>query len=345
MTVPADDSAWLVRPASRREDGAGHVARCLALASALDGPVRFLLDPESPWAGRIEAAGFGCDEEDHPAGTTQSLRALAEPRARGLILDGYDFAPVDAAALARAGFLVRILDDGEPGDARAVINPNPGAESMVCRPAPALVLAGPRYALLDARFQAAGRPDRNRGAAGEDRLRHLLVSMGGRDSRNATGLALDAIEAMKTRASVDILLPWTADHIDAVTARIANLPRATLHVDVENPVPFLDAADLAVGAGGVSLAERMCRGLPAVIVALAPNQAGPARAAADAGAVCYAGEIQALAARTLAATIDRLLADRGTLARMRDAGRRLVDGRGAVRAARALETARRETAA
>ncbi len=108
-------------------------------------------------------------------------------------------------------------------------------------------------------------------------------------------------------------------------------------LDAQDMIPILEQADFAIGAPGVSLLERLCCGLPGMILCQNLGQAPIARAAAASGAVVLS---EAEGAQALADDIAPLLADGARRAALRALGLALIDGRGALRLAEALVAAR-----
>ena len=336
MTAPGDRAAWLVRAASRAETGAGHVERCLALAQQLPGPIRFVLDPASPWAERVAKCGFAWEMEESADSSAKTCRDLATGAAAGAIFDGYDLNADEIAGAAAHGFVAEIVDAGAPRGSHAVIDPNLGAAGSRHGAAVSLRLAGAEYALLRPAFVAANsRVEHRRRVAGG--VGRVLVAMGARDSANATTLSLAALERASIQASVDVVLPPTALHFASVRALIDTWSNVELHTAVSDPIPLYEAADLAIGAGGLSLLERLCCGLPSIVLSLSANQRASALAADRAGAAHDMGEAATLKPDALAAIVADLSTDPAGRRRMAEIGRRLVDGLGAKRAAAALE--------
>jgi RimJ/RimL family protein N-acetyltransferase len=100
----------------------------------------------------------------------------------------------------------------------------------------------------------------------------------------------------------------------------------TCHVQSARMADLMAAADLAIGAGGVSTWERCCVGLPALVVAVAPNQVDVVEQAARHG-LLYAVDQPAGTAR-LGLHL-RALADNAPLRhRISRAGMDAVDGLG-----------------
>jgi putative heme iron utilization protein len=303
--------------------------RCLALAGQLDGGVRFFLDCDF-WAPQLREQGWPFEEEGSPEASDRALSALQSVQIRGLIFDGYELRPTDAAAAIAHGYVVH-LDDGVaalPAHCRV----NPAAE-----PGPTdHDLFGLEYALLDAAFAKAheqARPDRK--STPDDDL-HLLITMGARDSKNITAAVLDACRSLPGLREIRVIMGVHADHLDAIRAQADSIGNACLIVDCQDMISEYDRADLAVGAGGVSLLERLCCGLPALIVTQSRNQRGNVKSALDAGAVGLLGDAGNLDGNLIRGNIEALMQSDTALPAMRTAGLALVDGRGALRAAERL---------
>jgi spore coat polysaccharide biosynthesis predicted glycosyltransferase SpsG/RimJ/RimL family protein N-acetyltransferase len=272
--------------------GVGHLARVLALAQAWAARhgVAHLVTAGAPrhWADQFAAAGCAV----HAVGDA--------PAADWWAVDGYHLGRSDGAP--SGVHLLRVDDHDGAGTggagAEVVVDQNLGA-SAARYPLARAVLAGPRYALL--RVDVAG-PSPAREVA--VRPRRLVVVLGGAPAPEVVALGR-AVATDPRLHSLDVrLLDGTAD------------------VGTE-----LGAADLAVAAAG-TVSWELCRlGVPAVLVAVAPNQE-PVAAQLDAlgAAVRSAADPDAIveAVRTLGGDPDR----RRELA---EVGRALVDGQGARR--------------
>jgi UDP-2,4-diacetamido-2,4,6-trideoxy-beta-L-altropyranose hydrolase len=117
-----------------------------------------------------------------------------------------------------------------------------------------------------------------------------------------------------------------------------------LHRGIDDPARLMAEADMAVSAGGQTLYELAATGLPTVAISLASNQEGNLSALALVPTLLRA-PVPGMAASDewLAVThaVRALATDHQLRHQMSEAGRRLVDGRGADRvAARILALAR-----
>lgn len=329
-------AAWVIRADARPAVGAGHLSRCLNLARALRTyrPAILVIEPGAlGWTDRIREAGVKTIAPGLPVA----------PPMQGIILDGYGFEESDAAAIANLTDVpLAVIDDFDaPMDcADLIINTGPQKSGDRFKGRPAL--NGPQYALLDPRFSEDPRPI-------ETHVRHIAVSFGSADRHNIAGqiisVVVDVIEKAKRPigdAPIDlsVVVGATAPNRHHIEAQIETMPdaiNARVLVNVEDMAAFYRSADLAIGAGGVGMLERMASGLPSITLTIADNQEPGTDAAARTGATAYAGRSDKFDRRRLVALMTGLLSDQNARARMAKKGRQLVDGQGARRSADALE--------
>ena len=114
---------------------------------------------------------------------------------------------------------------------------------------------------------------------------------------------------------------------------IALGPRGRLVLDVPDMVGALDEADFVIGAGGVSLMERMAAGVPSLTLLLAENQRLLVEGAARLGATIDGSK---LARDEFTGALQAVFADTGARVSMAAAGRTAIDGEGATRVAERL---------
>lgn len=311
---------WLVRVASHARHGGGHVARSGTLARALaasGADVVLRLDPDSPEArARLEGLGLRCTENESPGPWS------------GSVLDGYELMTKDAEALARVASPLVVLDDflSPPACAALAVNGafHLNGEHIGATPA----LLGPRYALVDPRY--ADLPARER--AGH--VRQILVTMGRLDPDNLTGQALETLARTGTDAAVTVVASADSAWRAMLSARIAALgTRGRLVLDAPDMAPLMAEADFVIGAGGVSLMERMAAGVPSLTLLLADNQQLFVEGAAQLGATIDGG---GMGLPELTAALKGILEDGSARAAMAAAGRAAIDGQGAARVAQRL---------
>lgn len=346
----------LLRADASAQLGLGHVMRCLTLADALAGQgVRAVFcsrDLPPPLAERLATGGHGlialsaCADQEEEAEEILDHLADAGLCPDLVVCDHYGRDARWQGVMRRTGALVLAIDDlaDRPHDANLLLDPTQGrraADYAPLLPEGARCLLGPRYALLRPEF-AAARPAAlaRRDAAGP--VRRLLISLGGSDGENVTGQLLAAMDGMAWPGAdggpeVDVVLGPAAPWRDSVARQIAGLGfSARLHHDVRDMADLMSGSDLAIGAAGSTAWERCCLGLPTLMLVLADNQAGIARALGGAGAAVDLGRAEALDAELLRRELAGLGADAPRRLAMSQAARAICDGAGAVRVVEAL---------
>ena len=301
--------------------GTGHVMRCLTLADALrerGARCRFicrthpgnLLDhirqrgyeahglearpadyadgvPESELSP-AHAAWLGTDWRTD---AEQTLAAIGNEPTDWLIVDHYALDARWERRLRSARRHLLTIDDlaDRPHDCDLLLDQNLGrraADYAALVPNGCTVLAGPQYALLRPEF-AALRPY-SLARRENPQLKHLLITMGGVDKDNATGQVLDALRQcpLPVDCQITVIMGPHAPWLNEVREQAAEMPwPVEVMTNVSDMAHLMVASDFAIGAAGSTSWERCCLGLPAILLVLADNQRGIARALHRAGAV------------------------------------------------------------
>jgi len=310
---------WGLRIATDLRFGAGHVARCAALARALPGLVEIFVDPASPTPGSL--ADFRCTAEASIEGSDRLLAA-----ARGELAAIFDSPAVRATAIEAAAesAWTAAFRDGPPyGPEHVSIDCSPSAQGG------ARLLGGPTWMPLDpglaAARKGARRAKRNMAAACR-----VLVAFGARDSADRTGTAAEVL--MRLRADATIVLGRAYLGRDQIETLCARSPALRIVSDPADMLALYLSHDLAIGAPGVSQYERACCALPAILVAQNEQQVPLAAAWVARGcAVSAPATIDGLAD-----AVQCLLDDGARRAALGAAAFDIVDGRGGERLAAAL---------
>lgn len=341
MNVNRRSSPVYFRVDAGGKNGYGHLSRCLALAEACRKYSRkaiFLLGGGvAEAASRVKAAGFRVETIAHSHPQRYDLRRMRQlaGRAAWLVLDGYHFDLKYRRALRAAGLRLILIDDlGDMGpyEADILVNPNPGAESIAYSDASgALVLQGPRYALLSETF-------RRRRRLFPRLARKVLVTMGASDPDNLSAKLLRAlersgIEDLRVELLVGAANPWARE--------LAELAygcgfRVELTRDAADVPARMARAELCVSAGGVTAREALRVGLPTISGWCAENQHPSTLALAEAEAILSMGDWRRASVGRIATTLKRLASDSKARRALSGAGQKLIDGQGASRVIGAL---------
>jgi UDP-2,4-diacetamido-2,4,6-trideoxy-beta-L-altropyranose hydrolase len=337
--------------------GTGHLARCRTLARALrnrgariqficrryDGNIASTLDdfevallPSTP-----SALSRSVDEQTRDASETQA--ALSGARPDYLIVDHYQLSAPFEVLMRDSAEKIMVIDDlaDRRHDCDILLDQNyfryGAARYRGLVPQNCLVLSGPRYSLLrpeflQARDEAIDRPQR---------VRNILIYMGGSDPEDMTGAALEALTHRGLDdLEVEVVLGPNHPCPDKIRSLADRSPNVRMYDQQPHLADLLSSVDLAIGAGGATLWERLCMGVPSVVVSIAGNQRGVCEELDRDGYINYAGHSQEVGSATLVQVLERLSV--AQLQRQSLAGRALVDGYGTGRVAEALMPQARE---
>ncbi|MBO6784989.1 MAG: hypothetical protein JJ899_17195 [Alphaproteobacteria bacterium] len=192
-------------------------------------------------------------------------------------------------------------------------------------------MTGTRFALLRPEF-AAARTEAL--AARRDRasLNDILVTVGAVDQSGIVPAVLSGLDRAGFTGTVEVVgLGVAADGDHPYTLRVVT--------HAQDMARRMAAADLAIGACGVTSWERCCLGLPTLAIITAENQRQIANALDAAGA---ARLVDPATPGAIAKAVSQLLKDPGRLRRMSAAAADVCDGRGAERAADAFNALARD---
>jgi UDP-2,4-diacetamido-2,4,6-trideoxy-beta-L-altropyranose hydrolase len=141
------------------------------------------------------------------------------------------------------------------------------------------MLLGPAYALLRPEIKKAAYL-----AAARTSVNRLLVTFGGSDPTDETSKVLAILEqGYWNDLHVDVVVGNLNPRKEVLAARCAKLPNVTCLCDVSHMGELMLHSDLAIGAGGITLWERMMVGLPSILIIVADNQKETASAIGDKG--------------------------------------------------------------
>ena len=307
------------------EIGAGHVVRSLALAAALRelGARVVLASDQLPTSFAERALRVGIDVVD---------RRMAPRDPDWVVVDGYHLAELTPSAIADPGVnRALIVDSGDVRNAAMIVDPNLGVDALGS-PSDPERLAGPAYALLRAEF-VESRAERGQPEIAD----RVLVTLGGADPRDATRLVVAALAEVDPRPQVRVVIGAGHPAPDQVerAARAAGFDAIR---DVPSMAPHLAWADLVVSGCGSGVLEAARLGRPLLGIVLADNQRRVAAAVLKERIGFILGEHPGVTVEDVREGLGTLRMDRNTRDLIAGHGPDLVDGRGALRVARALTT-------
>jgi len=340
--------------------GTGHVMRCLTLADALrarGAHTRFVsrehtghlltllrdrgLDvrvlpapaPGSAEAGDTYATWLGVPELEDAAATIAALRG---ERPDWLVVDHYGLGATWEQQLRPHAGRLLVIDDlaNRHHDCDVLLDPNywrdPDSRHSGLVPADCQVLVGAQYALLGPEYARYRLATRMR----DGLVRRVFVYFGGSDPDDMTRMVLAVMSAPQFQhLEVDIVVGPNNVKAEIISAEASARPHTSVHGPRPHLADLMANADVAIGAGGVAIWERLCLGLPALVVCIAENQRPTCEALSAAGLIDYVGDSKTVGPADLDLALRTLLADRDRLVAFSTRGASFVDGGGAARVA------------
>jgi UDP-2,4-diacetamido-2,4,6-trideoxy-beta-L-altropyranose hydrolase len=243
-----------------------------------------------------------------------------------LIVDHYSIDMKWERAMRSSCDHLMVIDDlaNRPHDCDLLLDQNFDEEYRYSDlvPSDCLLLIGPRYALLRNEFQIARLQTKS------NTVNRILVFFGGTDIDDITGETLRAL--CKTDLSkiwVDIVVGANYCNIDLLDKLSAQRGRTHIFKSLPHLADLMAEADLAIGAVGVTNWERMCVGLPSIVISVADNQNPISKKLHNLGAVNWLGSASDVNDEIIYKAIKEEISDKKFINR-REIASNLCDGKG-----------------
>ncbi len=198
-------------------------------------------------------------------------------------------------------------------------------------PSKCKLLLGPRFALLRpvyARF-------RETMSARSGALKRVLVFMGGSDNTNITGKVLTALSTFQTKhLEVDVVVGSNFVHRDKVIAQAELRPQTRILYPRPHLADLMARADFAIGAGGSTTWERLCMGLPSLVISIAANQIPGISELDSQGLVVWVGDVSDISSEKISNAVVTFIS--GVNNTKNVSLQEIVDGKGLFRIVRLL---------
>ena len=282
--------------------GSGHLMRCLTLANELRsrGAEVLFLSREHPGhlIERIEKASFSLcrfpapqtlsisKPNDYGAwlGVTQeqdvaqTLRALDNQRYDWMIVDHYGLDVTWERAVRPLVEKILVIDDlaNRYHDCDVLLDQNYFGETFSryqhLLSEPCKCLLGPDHALVQPEYAQL----RTILPPGDGQVRRVLVFFGGSDSTEQTGKVLKVLSHSDfSHLAVDVVIGANYPNHEEIKTLVSQRPGTALYQNLPTLAGLSARADLVIGAGGATTWERMCIGLPSLVISIADNQDAP----------------------------------------------------------------------
>ncbi|QDU60565.1 undecaprenyldiphospho-muramoylpentapeptide beta-N- acetylglucosaminyltransferase [Planctomycetes bacterium Pan216] len=326
----------LLRVDGSAHEGLGRVARCLALANALQRrryQMTFIsqIDNHS-WPDRVRRFRHAVVRTQTGAGSQDDREQLMrEINSRNPVVVITDSPDIDESYLAEVSSRVPLvinLDDAAKRSfsSDVVINPLMGHTVDDYRLAPGTqLLSGQRYAMIRSEFRRA-RSVRGTEPGGPTRA---LVALGAGEVVQDTTRVAKALLKTKQIERVDAVIGTGQEGRDELNELLEQFPdRLHIAPDVRDLGMRMSKSHLLVAGGGNTALEAACVGIPMILVSRHGYHAANADALEDVGCAYHMGGHDKFEPGRIAETAIMILEDKFERKTMSRSGRMLIDGRG-----------------
>ena len=195
------------------------------------------------------------------------------------------------------------------------------------------LLFGPRFALLNPAFALEREKMK---AEPETEVTRVLLTFGGGHDGGAMVRAMDWLAGAGYEGAVEVLTTRLNPNLRQIEEKAAANPQVRLHLDNWSPAPVMAGCQLALTAGGTTLHELACLGVPALVVCLAENQRAPAVSWQAAGLGASLGDLSGIDDAVACVEVRRWIEDTAMRRAVALCCLECQDGKGAQRTAQAL---------
>lgn len=296
--------------------GTGHVMRCLSLAHELQNrgcscsficrehhgnliskiqknKYEVFLLPFAEWEPKEKqlnhAKWLGCSWEED---ANQSKEILKEIYPDWLIVDHYAIDKKWEERVAGSSKKLMVIDDiADREHVCDILLDQNLIEGMDSRyidlvPAKCKFLLGPNYALLGSEYSEFHTKAQPKSGS----VKQVLVYFGGADVSNLTSKTISALAQINNPSiSIQVVLANNSHQLDYVKTVVSEHKNISLHDHIPSLAQTLSMTDIAVGGGGTTNWERICLGVPSLVVTMGINQEPIAKKLSENKLICLLG--------------------------------------------------------
>jgi UDP-2,4-diacetamido-2,4,6-trideoxy-beta-L-altropyranose hydrolase len=333
------------------EVGFGHLSRCINLAEVLrsrgnevlfvcrdDQAKSFRALEDRLFATMLLPTLAGGEPVNQQEDAQETIQALQGEKPGWLIVDSYTLDKNWERLMRPHVAKIAVIEDlsGREHDCDLLIDQNYSDRSAASFekfvPKTCELLLGPRFALIADQFRKL----RELKSKPAPELNRIFVFCGGSDPQNLTQQVIDEISCSElSNVAVDVVVGAQNKTFDRETALKLNA-NIEIHDASGEFARIMSIADLAIGAGGTTSWERMCLGVPSIVVSIAENQNSACEKLGRDGLVNYLGAQSSLKSGAIMNAAIDAKTKFASLFDQIEKGQILVDGRGCERVAEVM---------
>jgi spore coat polysaccharide biosynthesis predicted glycosyltransferase SpsG len=315
-----------IRVANSIVSGRGHFERCFSISNYFSNKVLWFLDEKNEF---YETRIKDKDEiiyEEEVSKVSAMVKAINEDKINIILLDSYN---IDINSISKSFKNIPLCvfqDTDKLLKAHMIICPHP---IEINKNKGAIILCGPSFAPISSKFIY------NKSVKKDHNI-NLLISMGAYDS---AGITLNIIKSIKKlsekieeKINIKIVLGKGSPTINKINNLIKNDSNYDLLVNVNDMTEIYNNSSIAIGAPGLSHMERLYFGIPTILIAQNNIHESIIDKWVNIGCALKSVNTISMIEKKLLYIIE----NRNIRNNLIQNGRNLVDGKGALRIAKAM---------
>lgn len=331
--------------------GFGHLSRCINLAETLrsrGNEVLFICRDDLSKSFKVLEdrlfkvillpANSASSQISQEADADETIEALGGLRPSWLVVDNYNLDEKFEKKLREYVEKIAVIEDlaNRRHDCDLLLDQNCSDRTdetfKPLVPVSCKFLIGPKYAMISSVFAKI----REVSLTSRTELKRVFVFCGGADPKNLTKLVLDALSGDEfDEIKIDVVVGAQNHNFSAEKPERKKL-NITFHPSGDDFAKIMSKADLAIGAGGTTTWERMCLGVPSIVVSIAENQVPTCEKLGREGLIQYLGKQTEVTKESVARVVRKFLKTPTELSVVSIKSQILVDGKGCMRVAEAM---------
>lgn len=323
----------------------GHLMRCISIAvrlKELGQDVLFIMS--QPYGvdflndKGLEYVSLGNDYDDKHSEVADLVKVIEENNIDKLLLDSYQVDATYMSMVKECGVKLIYMDDMllERYPVDALVNYTIGIEDGGYDNFDydgVKLLLGADYIPLRSEF---GKEPIDI----KDKVENVFITTGGTDK---FGMVLDLVNTLSSdgfrHLKKNVVVGKFFKDDEKIAELAAKYGNIDFHKDVKDICSIMKTCDVAISAGGTTLAELSACGIPTICFSVADNQLGGVKAYSDRKIMYYAGDVRDSKWNIIAfvrARLMKMMYEKDMREAFSREARKYVDGKGAIRIAKAI---------
>lgn len=316
---------WAFRVDTDRYSGGGHTYRTMCLAKEIRKTKKiifFVNSKKDKFALKVKDVGFKVDEFNN----------FNKYSIYGCVIDGYNFKRNEIKSIrSKVKKLVQIYDYGKVHDnLDLVISSN---EKLQLNEFKKKKKIGLKFTIINPEFYEREKKIRKN-------VKNVMISFGLIDSKNYTAKVLEIIHKSKFDLKFEniyVAMNSESKFIPELRKIIKKFKCNVIMKEFGNDlITVVKSCDLAIGSGGVGMCERLCSGIPSIVILSSKNQVGISEKLQKKKAIVRLNFLKIFDENKFQHSLSDILLDFQKRKKFSRIGRKIFDGNGVIRIAKTL---------